>query len=333
MLLALWPQGWSRQQRSNATLVAALVLMVLALSLLGHVLSFLPDPIGPNAQAFSAGARTTLWLTLVSGTVGLVLGTAAALARTSRWAVLRWVASIYIWAIRGTPLLVQILFVYFALPVLVPGLNLPDFAAAVVALGLNVGAYNAEATVSPDGRRVIFTSTRDGDIELYTMNPDGSDVRRVTNRLGYDGGAFFSPDGRRIVWRAQYPETASDTADYRRLLGQRLVRPSRLELWVADADGSNARQVTRLGGANFAPFFHPDGERIIFASNHENPRGRNFDLYIVGVDGSGLERVTASPEFDGFPMFSPDGRQLVFASNRNARVQGETNIFIADWIE
>ena len=195
------------------------------------------------------------------------------------------------------------------------------------------GAYNAEATVSPDGRRVIFTSTRDGDIELYTMNPDGSDVRRVTNRVGYDGGAFFSPDGRRIVWRAQYPESASDTADYRRLLAQRLVRPSRLELWVADADGSNARQVTRLGGANFAPFFHPDGERIIFASNHENPRGRNFDLYIVGLDGSGLERVTASPEFDGFPMFSPDGRQLVFASNRNARVAGETNIFIADWIE
>jgi Tol biopolymer transport system component len=197
----------------------------------------------------------------------------------------------------------------------------------------NNGAYNAEATVSPDGRRIIFTSTRDGDVDLYTMNPDGSDVRRVTNRLGYDGGAFFSPDGRRIVWRAQYPETAADTADYRRLLEQRLVRPSRLEIWVADADGSNPRQVTTLGGANFAPFFHPDGERIIFASNHENPRGRNFDLFIVGVDGRGLERVTTSPEFDGFPMFSRDGRHLVFASNRNARIPGETNIFIADWIE
>lgn len=145
MLLALWPQGWSRQQRSNATLVAALVVMVLALSLLGQLLSFFPDPIGPNAQAFSEGARTTLWLTLVSGAVGLVLGTAAALARTARWTPVRWVAGVYIWAIRGTPLLVQILFVYFALPVLVPGLNLPDFAAAVVALGLNVGAYNAEA--------------------------------------------------------------------------------------------------------------------------------------------------------------------------------------------
>ncbi|HXE59036.1 MAG TPA: hypothetical protein VNK43_13630 [Gemmatimonadales bacterium] len=194
-------------------------------------------------------------------------------------------------------------------------------------------AYDAEATVSPDGRRVIFTSTRDGDIELYTMNVDGTDVRRVTHRVGYDGGAFFSPDGRMIVWRAAYPETAADTADYLRLLSQRLVRPSRLEIWVANADGSGARQVTRLGAANFAPFFHPDGKRIIFASNHPDPRNRNFDLYLVNLDGGGLEKVTTSPEFDGFPMFSPDGRKLVFASNRNARQRGETNIFVADWVE
>lgn len=145
MLIALWPRHWSRQQRSNATLVAALVLMVVMLALLGQILSLFPEPIGSNAQAFSDGARTTLWLTLISGTVGLILGTAAALARTARWIGLRWLSGFYIWAIRGTPLLVQILFVYFALPVLVPGLNLPDFAAAVVALGLNVGAYNAEA--------------------------------------------------------------------------------------------------------------------------------------------------------------------------------------------
>ena len=195
------------------------------------------------------------------------------------------------------------------------------------------GAYNAEATVSPDGSRIIFTSTRDGDIELYTMRTDGSDVRRITRRVGYDGGAFFSPDGRQIVWRAQYPATATDTADYRRLLDQRLVRPSRLELWVANADGTSPRQVTQLGGANFAPFFHPDGKRIVFASNHDNPRGRNFDLYLVNVDGSGLERITNSPEFDGFPMFSRDGRRLVWASNRNAARQGDTNIFVADWSE
>jgi len=195
------------------------------------------------------------------------------------------------------------------------------------------GAYNAEATVSPDGSRIIFTSTRDGDIDLYTMRTDGSDVRRVTSRVGYDGGAFYSPDGRQIVWRAQYPATAADTADYRRLLDARLVRPSRLELWVANADGSSPRLVTELGGANFAPFFHPDGKRIVFSSNHENPRGRNFDLYLVNADGSGLERVTRSPEFDGFPMFSRDGRQFVWASNRNAARSGDTNIFIADWVE
>ncbi|HEX2449492.1 MAG TPA: hypothetical protein VHJ69_00035 [Gemmatimonadales bacterium] len=194
-------------------------------------------------------------------------------------------------------------------------------------------AYDAEATVSPDGKRVVFTSTRDGDIELYTMNVDGSDVRRITNRLGYDGGAFFSPDGRSIVWRAMYPESAADTADYRQLLEQRLVRPSRLELWVANADGTGARQVTLLGAASFAPYFHPDGRRIVFASNQPNPRSRNFDLYLVNLDGSGLERITTSPEFDAFPMFSPDGTKLVFASNRNASIPGETNIFVADWVE
>lgn len=194
-------------------------------------------------------------------------------------------------------------------------------------------AYDAEATVSPDGRRIVFTSTRDGDIELYTMNVDGSDVRQVTHRVGYDGGAFFSPDSKRLVWRAMYPGTAADSADYRRLLAQRLVRPTRLELWVANADGSDARQVTHLGAASFAPFFHPDGRRIIFASNYPDARSRNFDLFLVGVDGSGLERVTTTPEFDGFPMFSPDGRRLAFASNRHGRERGETNIFIADWLE
>ena len=194
-------------------------------------------------------------------------------------------------------------------------------------------AYDAEATVSPDGKRIVFTSTRDGDIELYTMKVDGSDVHRVTHRMGYDGGAYFSPDGRRLVWRAMYPETAADSADYQRLLAQRLVRPTRLEIWVADADGSNARQVTHLAAASFAPFFHPDGKRIVFASNYPDARSRNFDLYLVGVDGSGLERVTTSPEFDAFPMFSPDGRKLVFASNRHGGQPGETNIFVADWVE
>lgn len=193
------------------------------------------------------------------------------------------------------------------------------------------GFYNAEATVSRDGKKIIFTSTRDGDIELYTMNVDGSDVRRITHRVGYDGGAWFSPDGKYIVWRAGYPTTAADTADYLNLLRNKLVRPARVEVWVANADGSNPRQVTRLGGANFAPVFTPDGKKIIFSSNYENPRSGAFDLYLINVDGTGLEKVTTHPDFDSFPMFTYDGKQLVWASNRHGTAS-ETNLFIADWV-
>ena len=196
----------------------------------------------------------------------------------------------------------------------------------------NNGAYNAEATVSPDGGSVIFTSTRDGDIELYVMRIDGSQVRRITNRVGYDGGAFFSPDGKRIVWRAAYPATGADSADYARLLAARAVRPARVELWIADADGANPKQITRLGGANFAPFFHPNGRQIIFSSNFENPRSGKFDLFLINADGTGLEKVTTHEDFDSFPMWSPDGRKLVWASNRHGR-GGETNIFVAEWID
>lgn len=195
------------------------------------------------------------------------------------------------------------------------------------------GAYNAESTLSPDGSRIVFTSTRDGDIELYSMRTDGTDVRRLTRRVGYDGGAFYSPDGTKIVWRAAYPETAADSADYRALLADRLVRPARVELWIANADGSDPRQITHLGGANFAPFFHPDGTRIIFSSNYLDPRSGRFDLFLVNLDGSGLERVTTYEDFDSFPMFSPDGSKLVWASNRHQSQPGETNLFIADWVE
>lgn len=197
----------------------------------------------------------------------------------------------------------------------------------------NTPGYDAEATLSPDGKRLVFTSTRDGDLELYTMNVDGTDIRRVTSRIGYDGGAFFSPDGKMLVWRSWYPDTPAAVADYQALLRQNLVRPSRMEIWVANADGSGARQVTSLGGANFAPYFHPDGKRIVFASNHTNPRGRNFDLYLINLDGTGLTAVTTHGDFDSFPMFSPDGKKLVFASNRHGKKAGETNIFVADWVE
>ena len=193
------------------------------------------------------------------------------------------------------------------------------------------GVYTAEGTLSPDGRTIVFTSLKDGDLDIYTMNVDGSNVRRLTTTPGYDGGPFFSPDGKRIVYRAFHPTDSADLATYRALLGQEIVRPNRMEIWVMNADGSDQRQVTRLGGANFAPFFTPDGERIIFSSNHRNPRSRNFDLFLVGLDGTGLEQVTTDAEFDGFPQFSPDGKRLVWASNRHAARSNETNIFIAEW--
>jgi Tol biopolymer transport system component len=191
--------------------------------------------------------------------------------------------------------------------------------------------YDAEATVSPLGDRIVFTSIRNGDLDLYTMNLDGSDLRQLTSDVGYDGGAFFSWDGKKIVYRAWHEKDSAAAAAYRTLLAEGLVRPSRMELFVMDADGSGKRQITRNGAANFAPFFHPDNRRIIFASNMQDPRGRNFDLYIINIDGSGLERITTNETFDGFPMFTRDGKHLVFASNRNAKVRGETNLFLAEW--
>jgi Tol biopolymer transport system component len=193
--------------------------------------------------------------------------------------------------------------------------------------------YDAEATLSPDGKTLVFTSVRDGDLEVYTMGVDGRNVKRLTYAPGYDGGAFFSPDGRRIVYRHDAPADDVALARYRELLRQGLYAPGTLEIWVMDQDGSHKRQVTHLGAASFAPYFHPDGRRIVFASNHPEPKGRNFDLYIVRDDGAGLERITSDPSFDGFPMFSPDGKRLVFASNRGGKARGETNLFVADWVE
>lgn len=192
--------------------------------------------------------------------------------------------------------------------------------------------YDAEATIGPDGR-IIFTSVRDGDMELYVMDADGKNVKRITNRPGPDGGAFFSRDGKMIVWRGKVLSDQKELDDYKALLKEGLWRPSNLEIMVANADGTNVRSVTKLPGASFAPFFTPDGKRILFSSNHLDPRGRNFDLFLVNIDGTGIERVTFNESFDGFPMFSPDGKSLVFASNRNAAKEGDTNIFIADWVD
>ena len=193
-------------------------------------------------------------------------------------------------------------------------------------------AYDAEATVCPVDGSIVFTSTRDGDLDLYRMDADGGNVNRLTDAPGYDGGAFFSRDCSMIVWRASRPSGA-DLEDYRALLAEGLVRPGELEIFVANSDGSEPRQVTYVGGANFAPFFFPDGRRIIFSSNHHDPAGREFDLFAVGVDGTNLEQITFTPGFDGFPMFSPDGGQLAFGSNRNQGQPGETDVYLARWIE
>src|SRR5262245_53195056 len=194
--------------------------------------------------------------------------------------------------------------------------------------------YNAEATITRDGKKIVFTSTRDGDLDIYTMDADGRHVKQLTHELHYDGGQYWSYDGRKIVYRAEHPRTPKEIVDYKDLLSRGLIRPGNLEIWVMDADGNNKHQVTRNGAANFAPYFLPDGKRIIFASNMADPKnGRDFDLYIINEDGTGLERITYYPDFDAFPMFSSDGKRLVWASNRNGKQPHETNIFIADWVE
>ncbi|MEW5914838.1 MAG: hypothetical protein AB1762_00465 [Gemmatimonadota bacterium] len=195
----------------------------------------------------------------------------------------------------------------------------------------NYNTYTAEAVLSPDGKRIVFTSLKDGDLDIYVMNVDGTDVKRLTNTPGYDGGPWWSPDGTKIVYRSHHPADSAQLAQYQSLLRAGLVRPSQVELFVMNADGSDQRQITKLGGANFGPSWTRDGRRIVFSSNHKNPRSRNFDLFIVNTDGTGLEQLTTHGEFDGFPMFSPDGRKIVWASNRNGREAGETNIFVADW--
>jgi Tol biopolymer transport system component len=192
--------------------------------------------------------------------------------------------------------------------------------------------YDAEATIAPDGL-ISFTSVRDGDMEIYTMKADGSDVRRLTNSPGPDGGPFFSWDGKRIAYRGRPLTAGLELTDYMALLKEYLWRPSKLELYVMDRDGRNNTKVTSLSAASFAPSWHPDGKRLIFATNVKDPQQRNFDIFLVNLDGSGLEQVTFNGTFDGFPMFSPDGKRLVFASNRDAKSEGETNVFIADWVD
>ncbi|MET0386263.1 MAG: M28 family peptidase [Polyangiales bacterium] len=190
--------------------------------------------------------------------------------------------------------------------------------------------YDAEGTVCGRDGSIIFTSTRDNDIELYRMDADGKNVKRLTNEPGYDGGAFFNADCSKIVWRASRPKPGPELDNYRALLAKGLVRPTKLELYVANGDGSEARQVTYLDAATFAPFWFPGQDRIIFSSNYGDPKGREFDLWAIDGNGTNLERITYTPGFDGFPMFTPDGKWLLFSSNRaTAPGANDTNLFLA----
>lgn len=193
--------------------------------------------------------------------------------------------------------------------------------------------YDAEATVSPKGDRIVFTSLRTGDLELFTMNIDGSDVKQITSELGYDGGAFFSPDGSQIIFRSSRPKTKEEKNDYLELLAQGMVTPTDMELYICNADGSDLRQLTDLGGANWAPFFHPNGKKILFSSNHESEKGYPFNLYLINTDGTGLEKVSYDGVFDSFPVFSNSGKFVAFSSNRNNGGTHETNLFIAEWVD
>ena len=208
-----------------------------------------------------------------------------------------------------------------------------DLDGNIVKQLTNSKGYDAEATLSPDGKLMVYTSTKDGDIEMYVMNLETGEEKRVTHTPGYDGGAWFSPDGKRLIWRASRPKTEEELKEYKDLLAENLVAPTNMEVWVSDIDGSNAKQVTDFGQANWAPTFMPDSKRIIFASNHEYKRGFPFNLYIVNDDGTNLQKVSRDKGFDAFPLFSPDGKKLVFSSNRNNGGTRETNVFIADWVE
>jgi TolB protein len=195
------------------------------------------------------------------------------------------------------------------------------------------GVYTAEGVLSSDGKKIVFTSLKGGDLDIYVMNTDGTHVVQLTRQVGYDGGAWWSPDGKQIVYRAYHPHTNADVASYKELLAQRLVRPNKMDLWIMNADGSEQRQITHLNAASFGPSWTPDGKKIIFSSNHHtDPKLGNFDLFLINPDGSRLEQITTATTFDGFPMFSPNGKKLVWASNRHDANPHETNLFIADWV-
>ncbi|WP_374548972.1 M20/M25/M40 family metallo-hydrolase [Flavobacterium sp.] len=210
---------------------------------------------------------------------------------------------------------------------------LSDLNGKIIKKLTNSPGYDAEAVVSPDGKKIAFTSIRSGDLEIWTMNIDGSNLKQITSGLGYDGGCFFSHDSKKLVFRSSRPKTEAEIKEYKDLLAENLVAPTQMEIYTCNIDGTDLKQITHLGKANWAPFFHPSDKKIIFSSNHHATRGYDFQLYMINTDGTGLKQITYESEFNAFPMFSPDGKKLVFSSNRQQEKARETNVFIADWVD
>jgi len=193
--------------------------------------------------------------------------------------------------------------------------------------------YDAEATISPDGKMIVFTSTRSGDLELYTCDLEGGNVKQITDGLGYDGGAFFSPDSKKLVFRASRPKTPEAVKAYKDFLAKGLVQPTNMEIYTCNVDGTDLKQITNLGKANWAPYMHPSGNSILFSSNHHSESGRKFNIFSINIDGTGLKQITFDDTFDAFPMFSFDGKYLAFSSNRNNGGGRDTNVFLAEWVD
>jgi Tol biopolymer transport system component len=191
--------------------------------------------------------------------------------------------------------------------------------------------YDAEATVNAKTKKIIYTSMAGGDLDLWEMNLDGSKKTQITKTFGYDGGPVFSRDGKKIAWRAGHPTSVEDKKKYTDLLYENLTSPMKMELFVADADGKNVKQITNFGCASFAPTFTPDGKQLLFASNKHACDSSKFELYLINTDGTGLRQVTDYGGFTSFPEFSPDGKKLVFVTDWKAAARYEFNIFTAEW--